>query len=93
MASDPISDLLPLTELPPALRKFADPADTATLKSLGYQSLWAACCNGTIPAEKHGGRWFVRRERLPEIAKARGLKVPAAAKRAQSRIPSNAVAV
>ncbi len=84
---------MPLTELPQELRKFADPADTATLKGLRYQKLWSDCCDGTIPsAEKIGGRWFVRRGRVPEIAAGLGLKVPATAKRARVRVPSNAVA-
>lgn len=85
MASDQTSDLIPLAELPAELRQFVDPADTAALNSTRYQALWGCCCDGTIPAEKHGGRWFVRRGHLPEIAKARRLKVPAAVKPARVR--------
>ncbi len=85
------SDLVSLTELPGVLRPFADSADTAAQVRIRYQALWTRCCDGTIPAEKIGGRWFIRRGWVPEIAKVLGLKVPAAAKRAQ-RAPSNVAA-
>ncbi len=83
--------MIPLTELPAALRPFADPADAAAQNRIRYQALWTRACDGTIPAEKIGGRWFARRGKLRDIARRLELKIPAAAKR--TRAPSNAAAV
>ncbi len=93
MTSSTIAGLIPLTELPAALRPFADPADAAAQNRIRYQALWTRVCDGTIPAEKVGGRLFAQREKLPDIARALGLTAPAGPKPARAkRVPSNVAA-
>ncbi|WXH26077.1 hypothetical protein WDZ11_24200 (plasmid) [Roseomonas mucosa] len=42
-----------------------------------YRTLYGAVLDGMIPAEQHGGRWYVQREDLPKIAQALGASGPA----------------
>jgi len=82
---------MPLAELSPALRPFIDPSDAAALSRIGYQRLWLRVCEGVIPAVKIGGRLFVQRSHLPDIARVLGLIAAPAAKPARGkRCPSNA---
>ncbi len=85
--------MIPLPELPVALRPFADPADAAAQNRIRYQALWTRACDGAIPGvAKIGGRWFAHREMLKDIAAALGLKPPAKAKPARAKratSPSN----
>ena len=50
---------IPITDLPRALR--------AESIEASYHQCWRAACEGRIPAEKHGSRWFVKRDDLPLI--------------------------
>lgn len=90
-----VSDLMPLAELSPALRPYVDPADAAGLRRIGYQPLWLKVCEGVIPAMKIGGRLFVQRSQVPDIAKSLGLKtVPVKAKPGRGKsVSSNLAAV
>lgn len=42
-------------------------------KRLSYFTFWQAIQRGTVPAERVGGRYQIRRSDLPRIAKALGL--------------------
>ena len=37
-----------------------------------YQSAWSGCVDGTVPARRVRGRWYVRRADLPRVAAALG---------------------
>ena len=65
------SDLIPLSLLPRALRE-------ATGASPTYRQIYMKVLNGELPADNDGGRWFVDRARLPDIARALGLPAKAA---------------
>lgn len=53
-------DQFPLGELPRELRKLE--------VVINYQRAWRAVSDGRIPAERVGGRYFINRADLPEIA-------------------------
>lgn len=91
MSSLPGLDLLSLADLPAALQPFVDPDDKVARRRIAYQPLWRKACEGTIPATKIGGRWFVQRSFVPAIAEALDRKPEPMAKPARARrAPSNA---
>ncbi len=87
----PTDDLISAAAAPAAVLELAQTKDPADVARASYRRFWNGISNGTLPAERIGGRLFIRRSDLPAIAAALGLKVPATAKRAQ-RAPSNAAA-
>lgn len=94
MSSPPVSDLMPLAELSPALRPYTDPTDAGALRRIAYQPLWLKVCEGVIPAIKIGGRLFVQRSHVPEIARTLGLKATCLAKpTCADRAPSNSAVI
>ena len=62
-----MSHLLPLTLLPAALM-----AHTGR-RSPNYRKLWLLAVEGGMPAEQVGGRWYVRRDAVPAIARVLGM--------------------
>ncbi|APT48399.1 hypothetical protein HVPorG_04695 (plasmid) [Roseomonas mucosa] len=72
-------DRIPLSQLPRELRSAADILDREgkALQGVKYRTLYGAVLDGMIPAEQHGGRWYVQREDLPKIAQALGASGPA----------------
>lgn len=85
------NDLIPAAAVSAAVLDLAQTRDPADVARASYRRIWAGMSNGTLPAERIGGRLFIRRSDLPAITATLGLKVPATAKRAQ-RTPSNAAA-
>lgn len=55
-----MGEKISLTEVPRHLR---DKGITTS-----YNQIWRAACEGRIPAEKHGVRWFVKQDDLPKVA-------------------------
>lgn len=44
----------------------------------GYRKLLAAALDGRLPATRHNGRWYVRKQDVPAAAVALGLAEPPA---------------
>ncbi len=57
--------------LPIASRDLAE----LTGKSVSYSRLYKAVLDGTVPAERVGSRWFLRRADLPVVAGILGLTI------------------
>jgi len=55
-----MTDMIPLTDAPRAL--------AAHGLATTYQRLWIAAVAGSIPAERVGKKWHVRKDDLPIIA-------------------------
>jgi hypothetical protein len=57
------TEQIPLTDLARALRTFTgrEPGN--------YRKLWLMVASGELPAEKTRGRWFIKRNNLPQIAR------------------------
>lgn len=69
------SDLIPTADLPRALREnaIALGLDPARLDRVSYRVTYSAVVDGRVPAERQGGRWFVRRAHLATLAQALGI--------------------
>jgi hypothetical protein len=75
------SDLIPLAQAPRELRASGGLicGDRNAWSRVRYQPIYGLVVDGTIPAERVGGRWAIRRRDLPAVAMALGLNVQDAA--------------
>ena len=77
-ATSKLTDLFSLPQGPRVL------ADFIGQRAPNYQALYRAVIDGRIPAERHDGRWWLRHEDMPEIARTFGLPVPSEAEPAEA---------
>jgi hypothetical protein len=62
-----LTPLIPSSELSLALTKIIG------RKAPKYRKLYTLICDGTLPAIRLGGRWFVQSQDLPTIVQILGL--------------------
>jgi hypothetical protein len=88
-------DLISLAQLPRELREAARLLETekAALDRVKYKTLYGQVLDGTLPAERVGGRWFIRRKDLQEIAAALGLPQRRPGRLRKASAPSSSAAV